>query len=73
MPPRHCCTPSCGFGLWRSGTTSWLAAYALLGLNDITVKATPQQAVEMVRAAEAGTIDEAAIAARLTAMIGADG
>ena len=57
----------------RNDIFAWLAAYALVGLNDITVKATPQQAVELVRAAEAGTLGEAAIAARLTAMIGADG
>ena len=57
----------------RNDIFAWLAAYALLGLNDVTVKATPQEAVELVRAAEAGTLDEAAIAARLTALIGADG
>jgi death-on-curing protein len=56
----------------RNDILAWLAAYALLGLNDVTVKATPQQAVEVVRAAEAGTLDEAAIAARPTAMTGAD-
>jgi prophage maintenance system killer protein len=57
----------------RNGILAWLVAYAHLGLNDITVKASPQEAVEVVRAAEAGALDEAAIAARLTAMIGADG
>ena len=38
-----------------------------LGLNDITVKATPQQAIELVRAAERGDVDEPAIAAQLAA------
>jgi prophage maintenance system killer protein len=56
----------------RNDIFAWLAAYALLGLNDIIVKATPHEAVELVRAAEAGTLDEAAVAARLTAMIGAE-
>lgn len=41
----------------RNDIYAWLAAYGLLGLNDITVKATPQEAVELVRAAEAGTLD----------------
>ncbi|MGH3274243.1 MAG: hypothetical protein ACRDNZ_07940 [Streptosporangiaceae bacterium] len=49
----------------RNDIFGWLAAYALLGLNDLTPKATPAQAVELVRAAEHGELDETAIAARL--------
>jgi prophage maintenance system killer protein len=49
----------------RNDIFAWLAAYTLLGLNDITVKAAPAQAVELVRAAESGDLDEHAIAARL--------
>ena len=49
----------------RNDIFAWLAAYTLLGLNNITVKATPGQAIELVRAAESGDLDEAAITARL--------
>lgn len=52
----------------RNDIFAWLAAYALLGLNDLTVKAAPAEAVELVRAAEAGELDETAIAASLTAI-----
>jgi death-on-curing protein len=51
----------------RNDIFGWLAAYTLLGLNDVTVKATPEQAIELVRAAERGELDETAIAARLAA------
>lgn len=51
----------------RNDILGWLAAYALLGLNDITVKAAPEQAVRLVRAAESGDLDEQAIAAELAA------
>ena len=40
------------------------------GLNDITFKAAPGQAIELVRAAENGELDEAAIAARLAEFSG---
>jgi death on curing protein len=50
----------------RNDVFGWLAAYTLLGLNDVTVKPTPEQAIEIVRAAERGDLDEQAIAARLT-------
>jgi prophage maintenance system killer protein len=49
----------------RNDIFAWLAAYALCGLNGVTLKATPEQAVELVRAAERGELDEAAIAAKL--------
>ena len=49
----------------RNDIFGWLAAYTLLGLNDITVKASPEQAVRLVRAAERGDLDELAIAAEL--------
>jgi len=49
----------------RNDIFGWLAAYTLLGMNDITVKAAPNEAVELVRAAERGELDEAAIAAWL--------
>jgi prophage maintenance system killer protein len=49
---------------------AWLGGYTLLGLNGITVKATPEQALQLVRAAESGELDEAAIAARLAAFSG---
>jgi death-on-curing protein len=56
----------------RNDVFGWLAAYTLLGLNDVTVKATPEQAIELVRAAERGDLDEEAIAAQLTAFSGGD-
>lgn len=52
----------------RNDIFGWLAAYALLGLNDISIKALPLEAVELTRAAEAGALDEAAIASRLAEM-----
>jgi hypothetical protein len=61
LPPADC-----------NGIFAWLAAYALLGLNDITVKATPGQALALVRAAEKGDLDEPAIAAQLAAFSGTD-
>lgn len=51
----------------RNDIVGWLAAYALLGLNDITVKASPEQAVRLVRAAENDDLDEQAIATALAA------
>jgi len=54
----------------RNDIFAWLGAYTLLGLNGITVKATPEQALQLVRAAESGELDEAAIAARLAAYSG---
>jgi prophage maintenance system killer protein len=51
----------------RNDIFAWLAACALLGLSNITVKATPQQALALVRSAQNGELDEAAIAARLAA------
>jgi death on curing protein len=54
----------------RNDIFAWLAAYSLLGVNGITVKATPEQALRLVRAAESGELDEAAIAARLAALSG---
>jgi prophage maintenance system killer protein len=56
----------------RNDIFAWLAAYTLLGLNDITLKAAPGQAIELVRAAENGELDEAAIAARLAEFSGRD-
>jgi prophage maintenance system killer protein len=49
----------------RNDIFAWLAAYAVCGLNGITLKAIPEQAVGLVRAAERGELDEAAIAAQL--------
>ena len=49
----------------RNDIFAWLAAYTLLGLNDVTIKATPGEAIQLVRAAETGQLDETAIAARL--------
>jgi prophage maintenance system killer protein len=57
----------------RNGIFGWLAAYALLGLNDVTVKATPEQAIELVRGAERGDLEEAAIAAQLAAFSDVNG
>ena len=54
----------------RNDIFAWLAAYALLGLSDITVKVTPGQALALVRAAENGHLDEPAIAAQLAAFSG---
>jgi prophage maintenance system killer protein len=54
----------------RNDIFAWLAAYALLGLSDITVKATPGQALALVRSAESGDLDEPAIAAQLAAFSG---
>ncbi len=54
----------------RNDIFAWLAAYTLLGLNDITVKATPEQALALVRSAENGEVDETAIATQLTALGG---
>jgi hypothetical protein len=51
----------------RDDIFAWLAACAMPGLNDITVKATPGRALALVRAAENGDPDEPAIAAQLTA------
>lgn len=42
-----------------------LAAYALLRLNDIAIKATPRQAIELARAVERGELNEQEIAAQL--------
>jgi len=39
-------------------------------LNGITLKATPEQAVEFVRAADRGELDETAMAARLVEFSG---
>ena len=47
-------------------SSPWLAAYTLLGLNDLTAKATPSEAIELVHASESGDNDESAIAAGLT-------
>lgn len=52
----------------RNDIFAWLAAYAVCGLNGIKLKATPQQAVALVRSAERGELDEAAIAAQLVAL-----
>ncbi len=49
----------------RNDIFGWLAAYTLLGLNDITVKTTPAQAVQLVRSAASGDIDETDIAIQL--------
>jgi prophage maintenance system killer protein len=49
----------------RNDIFGWLAAYTLLGLNDVTIKAAPEEAVDLVRAAERGELDEQAIAAKL--------
>ena len=54
----------------RNDIFAWLAAYTLLGLNDITVKATPEQALALVRSAENGELDETAIATQLAAFSG---
>ncbi len=54
----------------RNDIFAWLAAYTLLGLNDITVKATPEQALQLVRSAENGELDEPAIAAQLAVLSG---
>ena len=54
----------------RNDIFGWLAAYTLLGMNDITAKAAPAEAVELVRAAERGELDEAAIATRLASFSG---
>lgn len=54
----------------RNDIFAWLAAYALLGLNDITVKATPEQALALVRSAENGDLDERQISAQLAAFSG---
>lgn len=54
----------------RNDIFAWLAAYTLLGLNDITIKATPQQALTLVRSAENGQLDENAIATQLSAFSG---
>ncbi len=51
----------------RNDIFAWLAAYTLLGLNGIPVTATPEQALQLVRAAENGDLDETAIAAQLAA------
>ena len=53
----------------RNDIFAWLAAYALCGLNGITLKATPEQADELVRAAERGELDEVRITARLAAFV----
>ena len=49
----------------RNDVFAWLAAYAVLGLNGITVKAPPEGAVALARAAERGETSESAIAAWL--------
>jgi prophage maintenance system killer protein len=49
----------------RNDIFAWLAAYTLLGLNDVTVKATPEQALTLVRAAENGDLNEISISAQL--------
>lgn len=49
----------------RNDIFAWLAAYAVCGLNGVTLKASSEQVVELVRAAERGELDEAAIAAKL--------
>ena len=54
----------------RNDIFAWLAAYTLLGLNDITIKAAPGQAIQLVRAAETGELDEPSIAARLAGFSG---
>jgi prophage maintenance system killer protein len=56
----------------RNDIFAWHAAYALLGLSNITVKATPQQALALVRSAQNGELDEAAIAAQLAAFSAED-
>jgi hypothetical protein len=66
--PPHCCTPSRLHPLdTRNDIFAGLAACTLLGLNDIIVKATPDQALTLVQSAENGELDETAIAAQLAA------
>jgi death-on-curing protein len=54
----------------RNDIFAWLAAYTLLGLNDLTIKAAPAPAIQLVRAAESGELDEPAIAAALAGFSG---
>ncbi len=51
----------------RNDLFAWLAACTVPGLNGITVPATPEQALQLVRAAENGEPGETAIATQLTA------
>lgn len=52
----------------RNDVFGWLAAYALLAVNDVALKADPREAVTLARAAAAGELNEAGIARRLAAM-----
>jgi hypothetical protein len=47
-----------------------LAACILLGLNDLAIKATPEQALALLRSAANGELDETAITTQLRAFSG---
>lgn len=48
---------------------AWTAAYTLLGINGLAVRAEPKQALELVAEVAAGAVDEHQIAERLAGFI----